>query len=81
METEHAAAVQWSFHLEAFSKLAEYIEQSILEDPTNVVYISELCEKYSYFMEKPGLEEMKCQSYVLKARLIEHFGEKLCSRV
>ena len=50
--------------------MAEYIEQSILEEPTNVVYISELCEKFSYFMEKPGLEKIKCLSNVLKACLI-----------
>ena len=81
VEAENAVPVQGSFHLEAFSKLAEYIEQSILEEPTNVVFISELCEKYSYFMEKPWLEEIKCQYFVLKARLIEHFGEKLCRRV
>ena len=81
VEAENAALIQGSFHLEAFPKLTEYIEQSILEEQTNVFYISELCEKYSYFMKKPGLEEMKCQSIVLKAFLIEHFGEKLCCRV
>ena len=81
VEAENAAPIQGSFHLKAFSKRAEYMEQSILEELTNVFYISELCETYSYFMKKPGLEEMKFQSFVLKAFLIEHFGEKLCCRV
>ena len=40
--------------------------------------MTDLCHEYSTFLEREGVQEPNCRSYVLKARLVAHFGDRLC---
>ena len=40
--------------------------------------MTDLCGKYLTFLEQEGVREPRCRSYVLKERLVAHFGDRLC---
>ena len=62
----------------AFSRLVKEVEETVLADNSTVTDLSQLRAKYNGFLhEELGGEAEACRGDVLKARLREHFGDKL----
>ena len=62
----------------AFASLCKFVEDEIIACPDTVTDISKLCRKYVQFLNDEGIDGViSYRSYLLKTRLLEHFGDAL----
>lgn len=61
----------------AFLRLAQDVEETILLDKSSVTNLSQLSATYNTYLSDEGLEAEPCRGDFLKARLKQHFGDRL----
>ena len=61
----------------AFAKLTAYVEQNVIEQPETVTNMADLCSKFVECLNDEGVSLVSYKTYMLKARLANHFGEAL----
>ena len=61
----------------AFRSLVEHVEEKIIGCPETVIKMSALWATYVQFLQQQGVDVESYRTYLLKARLIDHFPEQL----
>ena len=61
----------------AFAKLTTYVEQNVMEQPETVTNMADLCSQFVECLNDEGVSLVSYKTYMLKARLANHFGEAL----
>ena len=60
----------------AFLRLVKDVEKTVLLNTSSVTNLSQLCAQYMYLNDE-GIESESCRGNFLKARLQQHFGDRL----
>ena len=74
---EDAGSSESGAKIKAFEKLVDYVEENIIKRPESVTNISDLCSKYVECLNDEGISLVSYRAYLLKARLVNHFGDVL----
>ena len=61
----------------AFAKFMAYVEPNVIEQPKTVTNVADLCSKFVECLNDEGVYLVSYKTYMLKARLANHFGEAL----
>ena len=61
----------------AFRSLLDYVEEKIIGCPETVIKMSAWCATSVQFLQQQGVDVETYRTYLLKARLIDHFHEQL----
>ena len=62
---------------QAFKKLCEWIEINVLTQSNSATDMTEVCKRYSRFLDELGLIGHVQNSFAVKQRLMAHFGDRL----
>ena len=74
---EDAESSESGAEIRAFEKLVDYVEENIIKRPESVTNISDLCSKYVECLNDEGISLVSYRAYLLKARLVNRFGDVL----
>ena len=61
----------------AFAEAVQFVDDEILQSPTNVCSMTDLCQKFDAVLQEEGVRNVRCRSYVLQAWLVAHFGKRI----